>query len=291
MKQLLIADSLISDGAPKDISNLEEGAIGFYHLDDDTAWLNSPTCVTKNFAIVLSRGSKATPIVIPEVDFSSLTVVRSNYAAATKFTAKVTISSVTVGKEYTVIVTKKGVGFHERNTWTATAYAKTTAVADVAANIVKQINASSETSGMTAANTGGVITFTASNFGEDYEIVCADELTGIKPTNVTNGIPAVNDKAYIKDLASRCAAGKGFNYTAEDAHEMYPGYPENIKSSSYTIFTLRFKVGRSGAKQRDEQVYQIVHIAFSNDKSSDVGNVADILGIGAIPTPSVSDGD
>ena len=194
-------------------------------------------------------------------------------------------------KEYTIMLVKKGVVFHERNTWTATSFAKSTTVADVAADLVKQINASKETSGMTASNEGGVITLTAAQPGVDFEIVCADELTGVKPTAVTNGIAAILDKAYVEDLASRCAAGKGFNYTAEDAHEMYPGYPEAVADTTYTLYTLRFKVGRSSAKQRDEQVYQIVHIAVPSSATTLIGNLDTILGVGTTLTPSVEDGD
>ena len=189
------------------------------------------------------------------------------------------------------MIVKKGVVFHERNTWTATSLAKSTTVADVATDLVKQINASKETSGMTASNEGGVITLTAAQPGVDFEIVCADELTGVKPTDVTNGIAAILDKAYVEDLASRCAAGKGFNYTAEDAHEIYPGYPEPVADTTYTLYTLRFKVGRSAAKQRDEQVYQIVHIAVPSTASSLLTSIDTILGVGTTPVPSVEDGD
>ena len=92
-------------------------------------------------------------------------------------------------------------------------------------------------------------------------------------------------------MASRCAAGKGFNYTAEDAHEMYPGYPEAVADTTYTLYTLRFKVGRSAAKQRDEQVYQIVHIAVPSSATTLIGNIDTILGVGTTPAPSVEDGD
>lgn len=292
MKQLLIiSNTTLNSGAtaPKDLSSMAKGAIGFYHLDNDTAWLS--TAATKNFAIALGGGTKSNAFVIPEVDFSSLTLQKSTNQAASTFTAKVTISSVTAGKEYTIIIVKKGVVFHERNTWTATSYAKSTTVADVATDLVKQINASKETSGMTASNSGGVITLTAAQPGVDFEIVCADELTGVKPTSVTNGVAAILDKAYVEDLASRCAAGKGFNYTAEDAHEMYPGYPEVVADTTYTLYTLRFKVGRSAAKQRDEQVYQIVHIAVPSTAEALLSSIDTILGLGTTPVPSVEDGD
>ena len=44
MKQLLIVSNPTLNGGaatPKDISTMAKGAIGFYHLDDDTAWLST----------------------------------------------------------------------------------------------------------------------------------------------------------------------------------------------------------------------------------------------------------
>ena len=72
---------------------------------------------------------------------------------------------------------------------------------------------------------------------------------------------------------------------------MYPGYPEAVADTTYTLYTLRFKVGRSAAKQRDEQVYQIVHIAVPSDASDLISSLDTILGVGTTPTPSVEDGD
>ena len=57
------------------------------------------------------------------------------------------------------------------------------------------------------------------------------------------------------------------------------------------MYTLRFKVGRSAAKQRDEQVYQIVHIAVPSSATTLIGNIDTILGVGTTPAPSVEDGD
>lgn len=296
MKQLLYvtngayADGL-TDGKVTDLSKLESGAIAIWPLSSDDIYdEDEPAAV--NFAIALGR-KNANPFIIPEVDFSSLTVVKSEGEVTKIFTAKMTISSAVVGSEYTIMAVKKGVVFHERNTWTATTMAKTTAVKDVANALVKQFNASSETSGIKAENTGGVITFTATEAGVDFEIVGADELTGVKPTNVTNGIPGILDKAYVENLASQCAAGKGFNYTAEDAHEMYPGYPESIMDDLHTMFTLRFKVDRSGAHQRDEQVYQTVHIVVNNEAEDIISALTCILGIASqtSKTPSQEDGD
>ena len=139
--------------------------------------------------------------------------------------------------------------------------ATTTTAADVAKKIVSQINGNKYNLGVEASNTGGAITITALEAGKDFEVLGADELSNVAPTEVTHGKKAELDKADIQDLASRCAAGKGFNYTGDDGKEIYPGYPEVVDEEQYTLYTLRFAVPRVSAKQRDEVVYQTVHIA------------------------------
>ena len=279
MKQLILGKNKAYASAAKstDLTSVAEGTIAMFKLSDGSLITGK---VDSDFSLVLGRKTNVTPIVIPEVNFKTLTVEKATNQPAKTFTAKMTIASAVAGKNYTIIVVKKGVVRHERNTWTATCMANSTAVTDVAADLVKQFNASSETSGMTASNSGGVITFTASVAGIDFDIVGADELTGVKPTAVTNGIPGILDKAYVVDLASRCAAGKGFNYTAQDASEIYPGYPETVEDTTYTMYTLRFAVPRVAAKQRDEVVYQIVHIVVPS-AATVVTTLDTILGTGA----------
>lgn len=259
MKQLILGKNkaYASDAKSTDLTSVAEGAIAMFKLSDGSLITGK---VDSDFSLVLGRKDNINPFVIPEVNFKTLTVEKAINQPAKTFTAKMTIANAVAGKNYTIIVVKKGVVRHERNTWTATCMATSNTVTDIASDLVKQFNASSETSGMTASNSGGAITFTASVAGVDFDIVGADELTGVKPTAVTNGIPGILDKAYVVDLASRCAAGKGFNYTAQDASEIYPGYPEAVEDTTYTMYTLRFAVPRVAAKQRDEVVYQIVHI-------------------------------
>ena len=259
MKQLILGKNKAYASAAKstDLTSVAEGTIAMFKLSDGSLITSK---VDSDFSLVLGRKTNVTPFIIPEVNFKTLTVEKATNQPAKTFTAKMTIANAVAGKNYTIIVVKKGVIRHERNTWTATCMAKSATVTDVAADLVKQFNGSSETSGITASNSGGVITFTASVAGTDFDIVGADELTGVKPTAVTNGIPGILDKAYVIDLASRCASGKGFNYTAQDASEIYPGYPEEVEDTTYTMYTLRFAVPRVAAKQRDEVVYQIVHI-------------------------------
>ena len=287
MKQLILGKNKAYASAAKstDLTSVAEGTIAIFKLSDGSLITGK---VDSDFSIVLGRKTNVTPFVIPEVNFKTLTVEKATNQPAKTFTAKMTIANAVAGKNYTIIVVKKGVVRHERNTWTATCMAKSTTVTEVAADLVKQFNGSSETSGITASNSGGVITFTASVAGVDFDIVGADELTGVKPTAVTNGIPGILDKAYVVDLASRCAAGKGFNYTAQDASEIYPGYPEEVEDTTYTMYTLRFAVPRVAAKQRDEVVYQIVHIVVPS-AATVVTTLDTIFGLSSPSSSSLTD--
>ena len=91
----------------------------------------------------------------------------------------------------------------------------------------------------------------------------------------------IGDKAYIQDLASRCAAGKGYNLLGDDGKEIYPGYPEDVEdlvpntsgssgasTAGYAIYNLHFATRRLAGKQLNELVWQYVHIAVPITNSS-----------------------
>ena len=121
MKQLLIVKSsaALNGGAaaPKDLSGMTEGAIGFFALNDYTAWLSAAPSI--NFGIALGGGSNKPAFVIPEVDVNTLQVTKSPYAAGSPYAASITIPSGTGGKNYTLVLVKLGTGINgERNKWT-----------------------------------------------------------------------------------------------------------------------------------------------------------------------------
>lgn len=261
MKQLFICKktAYATDAAKAtDLTTVPEGTIALFSLKDGTLLTAAPT---SNFSIVVGRATGKMPLMFPEVDVKSLQVTKASYEASKTFTAKITVPTPEKGTHYTVVITKKGTVFNERSNWTFTTMATTTTAADVAKQIVSQINGNKYNLGVSASNTGGAITITALEAGKDFEVLGADGLFGVAPTEVTHGKKAELDKADVQDLASRCAAGKGFNYTGEDGKEIYPGYPEVVSEDQYTLYTLRFAVPRVSAKQRDEVVYQTVHIA------------------------------
>ena len=280
MKQLLISQKkayATSTAKSTDLTTVPEGTVAMFDLATG-ALLTNAAKATGNFSIVVGRAAGKMPLMFPEVNLKTLEVTKATYAAATTFTAKITVPTPTVGEHYTVIVTKKGTVFNERSNWSFTAMAKDTTAANVAKQICAQINVNKYQLGVKAEYTGGAITITAVEAGKDYEVLGADALLGVAPTEVTNGKKAVCDKAYIQDLASRCAAGKGFNYAADDGKDIYPGYPEVVDESQYVLYTLRFAVPRVAAKQRDEVVYQLVHLAVPVGSAS-IATLDVILGL------------
>lgn len=263
MKQLFICQKKAyaeSTAKSTDLTTVPEGTVAFFNLKTG-ALLTSDTKATDDFSIVVGRGTNKMPLMFPEVNLKTLEVTKATYQAGATFTAKITVPTPEKGTHYTVVVTKKGTVFNERNNWTFTTVATTTTAADVAKQITAQINGNKYQLGVSASYSGGAITITALEEGKDYEVLGADGLMGVAPTDVTHGKKAELDKADIQDLASRCAAGKGFNDTYADGDSIYPGYPEVVDEDQYVLYTLRFAVPRVAAKQRDEVVYQIVHLA------------------------------
>ena len=280
MKQLFISQKkayATSTVKSTDLTTVPEGTIALFSLKDGSLLSAAPT---SNFSIAVGRASGKMPLFFPEVDVKTLQVTKASYTAGVTFTAKITVPTPTVGEHYTVIVTKKGTVFNERSNWSFTTMAKDTTAANVAKQLTAQINANKYQLGVKAEYTGGAITITAIEAGKDYEVLGADALLGVAPTDVTHGKKAVCDKAYIQDLASRCAAGKGFNYAADDGKDIYPGYPEVVDESQYVLYTLRFAVPRVASKQRDEVVYQTVHLAIPVGSAA-ITTLDTIFGTGA----------
>ena len=289
MKQLFICqkkDYATSAAKATDLTTVPEGTIALFSLADGSLLSAKPT---SNFSIVVGRKSGKMPLMFPEVDVKTLQVTKASYEAGTTFKAKITVPTPEKGTHYTVVIVKKGTVFNERSNWTFTTMATTTTAADVAKQITAQINGNKYQLGVKAEYTGGAITITALEAGKDYEVLGADGLLGVAPTDVTHGKKAELDKADVQDLASRCAAGKGFNDTYRDGDSIYPGYPEVVDEDQYTLYTLRFAVPRVASKQRDEVVYQLVHIAVPVGSGA-ITTLDTIFGTGAAAASESSRG-
>lgn len=265
MKQLLIVNSTAGKvNYPADLSTLANGAIAFFTIDPSTGKATNMASVGEtNFGIVLGRPNGQVPMIIPEVDVKTLTIAKAEYAAGVKYKGEITIPTTEVGKTYTLILVKKGAVPHERNTWTATFTAKTTTATDTAKALRDYFNAMIDSGSLPFKKdtaTTAKITLEANAAGDMWTLVAGDDLRGTTVTN-TEGKKAVGDKAYVEELASKCAAGKGFTDTYANGATTIPGYPETVEDVHYNIYTLRFAVSRAAAKTRDEVVNQVVHIA------------------------------
>jgi len=288
MKQLLIVNSAkaldagLTSHKVNDLSGLEAGAITFFELGSDTALSAAPA---KNFAIALGMGAKSPAFVIPEVDIETLTVNETLPAKGVKFKVEFTAPAGTAKKDYTLIFAKKDTVPNQRNKFTITVSVGSSnlTAAQLAAKFVEAVNSkANEMFDFTASAVSDAVTIECNNMGELWNAVAADQLEGTSLT-ITQGEPEIGGVAFIKNLASQCAAGKGFNYTAENAHELYPGYPEAVEAlvpdavsgsctEGYSVFNLHFATKRDFGKQMDERVWQNVHIAvpITNASYSDI---------------------
>lgn len=291
MKQLLIvnsqkalnakADNSGANVTPYDFSNLAEGAVSFFELDAATVL---SAAATKNFGIALGRGVNKPAFIIPEVDIDTLEIVKALPTPGTKFTVTIPLGTTVVGKEYTIILCKKGTVANERSVYSTSIVAKTTNGSSAYAESVAMVNAinnkANELFNVTASYSTTNVTIAANDY-TDYEVVLADALTGVSPSSTTHAKKAIGDKAYIADLAQRCAADKGFVYLDGESKDIYPGYPEavedlvpnasgsdGVSTAGYAIYNLHFATGRKSGKQLDERVWQYVHIAVPITNSS-----------------------
>lgn len=270
MKQLYIVSSRGTA-----ITGLAKGAYAFVPAGSD-APAASATKLTEKFAIYVGGGTNVVPYCHPEVDINTLTVQKSEPVTGVAKTVTLTIPTTEKGKVYNFTIIKKGAVFNERSNWSFSETATSTSDATkIAQAFVKYVNANNGEHHVTASNAQGVITLQGS-VGYDFEVT-ADFAT---PSVTTPYKEAANDSAALKQLASMCAAGKGMNYLAEDGKELYPNYMADIEDGkTYVLYTLRFAVGRDAAKQRDERVWQVVHIAVDSTKTSVISNLDTELGI------------
>lgn len=293
MKQLLIVKKSLAYAAVgatgKKLDHLKPGAIVFFNPVNYNRIVGTPK---NNFAIAIGRPNNSPAFVIPEVDIDTLTVNYAIPSAGAAFTATMTVPTVTAGETYTLVLIKKGTLPHERNTWTATETIQfgdtSTTASDIAAKLRNYFQAMADSGSLeiVVSGTGANVIITGKNKGEGWVLKGADGLASVAPTSVTVASPVIGDKAYIQNLASQCAAGKGFTDTYRDGDTIYPGYPEEVEDESYTVYTLRFQVGRASAKTRDEKVWQLVHIAVPSGASSADAINTILMGTGSGPDES-----
>lgn len=282
MRQFLLGKKVAYPTTALNNDSVVDGAIGFYFRKPDNTIFPTATGteIIKNCMLIVNRPvDKGGHVVIP-IHKNKFSYVKGIYQAGEVFKQVFTIPAPTTIGEYSMIVALKGVGFNQRNKWTASVYVKDVnkTANELAEALAKAINNNtvgskvvatvSEATASEATASEATLTINGQVVGMDYEVIPADLLTGLAVTSTQKGKAAYGDAQYIIDLANKAAADAGFEYTYQEAGElMRPHYPLNplevsdAADKEFTIFTLSFAEPRD-VKTRDEVVNQIVQVAF-----------------------------
>lgn len=287
MKQLLIVNSQkalnATNATPLAMDKLEEGAIMFFELGENTPLSAAPT---KDFGIAFGRGAGTPPFIIPEVDLKTLEVTMSEPQEANNLMVSITVpeppENLITGVYYTILLVKKGVGFNQRYQWSASTFVPvgvTKTAAQIAEDLAKQFKEKAKYADIPFDIGYGdeTINFEALD-NSDWSIIGADALSNVEVTISEPWTPGIGDKAYVMELARKCAGGKGFLNTGSDSLDLYPSYPETVEDTTYNIFNLKFATGRKGQKTTDERVWQYVHIAVPASSAA-LETIETILGV------------
>lgn len=204
-----------------------------------------------------------------------ITVTTDAFGNTNVYSANFSIPEVQPYSDYTVIFIKKGKQFNERSNWTCTIHTgANTDNISVAKKIETYLKNNKAALQLSVELDGADIAVTGPATGENYEIKLADELLNVE-INQTYGREVIGTLEYVKDLAAKCAADAGFEYTAEDALELYPGLNFDFtdiggnKVENFDVVNLRFTEPRMVGTS-EESVYQIIHIAMPRGESNEL---------------------
>lgn len=289
MKQLLILSSNVYPSG-LDAYDATKVPVGQAAIMQNGSIVTSVASLKDGNFTILYRRSKDAQVKNFDVDYNSLTIVKSVSQAAKAKKMTVTVPTTVAKETYGFTIVKKGKTFNERINYSYSEYAKADGKEnDVAAALAKVVNANTENTGVKATVTAAVITL-ENVANEDFNVV--SELCTIATTQEFT--PAVLDAAYVKDLAQRCVGGKGIQYLAEDGKELYPGYPEAVTDGYYAMYTLRFANKRTASSQVSDNVYQLIHVVFPVTAAGGTGTGTNTTSIfeklisDGVPTPQSS---
>lgn len=276
MKQLFIVPSGVTYPANEStIDKLTSGQLGIYETSGGVPKATIAKIKTSEFILAYGReNSQAITMVInSDADITKVTATEGVH-----YSADITIPAPEKGLNYTVELIRKGVGFHERNLYTATD--KVRVGVDTAEKLAKsladQLNAKVNNGelNLKVTATDAKISITSKDW-QDWELSAADDLYSILGSdkdsdqiNQTHAVTPTCDANYVKNLASVCAQNRGFNNTYADGASIYPGYPEVVAGSKYTIYNIHFQYGRKASRTRDEAVWQDAIIAVDTTTST-----------------------
>lgn len=264
MRQFLLGKNV---AYATDLTSLAVGQLAFVALVSGVETLDSDgTKIKDKGYIYLGKSdAKGGKLVVP-IYKNNFSYSKMVYAASTQYTGNFTITDAVAGSDYTVVIVKKGVGFNERNKWTATVRAKSGDTAETIAKALAAQITANVGAGVTATPSDGKVTVTAKEKGVDYELTLGDDLFGLAVSQ-THATAAVADAKYITDLDIKAAADAGIEYTYKEASEyLYPDFPLNplaqddATDAGFTVYTIRFAEPRE-MKTVDQSINQIVQIA------------------------------
>lgn len=278
MRQFLLGKNV---AYATNLTSLAVGQLAFVALVSGVETLDSDgTKIKDKGYIYLGKSdAKGGKLVVP-IYKNNFSYSKMVYAASTQYTGNFTITDAVAGSDYTVVIVKKGVGFNERNKWTATVRAKSGDTAETIAKALAAQITANVGAGVTATPSDGKVIVTAKEKGVDYELTLGDDLFGLAVSQ-THATAAVADAKYITDLDIKAAADAGIEYTYKEASEyLYPDFPLNplaqddATDAGFTVYTIRFAEPRE-MKTVDQSINQIVQIAVptSTDAISTIDKI------------------
>lgn len=272
MKQLILVGVGALATAPATLSamssanKLAAGLLAFYDSTGNIITTANAKNVNKRTYISLFVGAtEATELMqsVAMVDIKTLSYVKSAYVAGSYFAANVTIPVPVEGRDYTIVLAKKGTQWNERNKWSATVRATAGMTAPViAASLASQIKAKGLSVGITATANAAKVDVSSTVMGDAWKLLPSDDLFGVAVISASIGKMAINDKAYIKDLYRQCIGDRGIYGT--DISGLILHKEPVLDSETYVLYTLSFYNSRINKTTKGDDVRQVVHIAVPN---------------------------
>ena len=266
------------------------GQVGLSHINSKGARVRTSEDTKGAFDLILGRPDiKGGPVILP-LHTHALKVTIGDYIAPVVFGATIEFEDIDDMGDVTVVLTKKGVPFNERGTWTVNfPVVKAMKAATIAEKVKDMINANTSAHGLVATASGAVVTLAGVEKGVDYTVQATDlasEATITVTSTMTSGYGTLEQ---LKHIAGMAAADAGFEYTYVDgATLLYPEYPlnplkgEDSEDEGYTIVTIRCGEPRA-AKTHDEVVHQVVFVAFAtSDKDAAATLVEELEKVGGV---------
>ena len=186
--------------------------------------------INGKFDITLGRANEdGGPVILP-LHKNGLRVAGTAYEAGTAFSGTIECPDVEneIG-DATIVISKKGLAFNERNNWTANiAIRKDISGSALASKLTDLINSNTNSHGLVATVSGSVISISGSKLEDDYNISLTDLLSNATGSFVAATQGKGLNRARLDALMSKGAADAGFNDTYLDgATLLYANYPFN----------------------------------------------------------------